>query len=54
MDDGVAQVVECLPSKGEALSSNPTITKKKKKKKKHTTHPILSETQELIILYVLC
>jgi hypothetical protein len=32
----VAQVVGCLPSKHEALSSNPsnTPTKKKKKKKK--------------------
>jgi hypothetical protein len=27
---GVAQVVECLLSKREALSSNPTITRKKK------------------------
>jgi hypothetical protein len=25
----VAQVVECLPSKCEALSSNPTVTRKK-------------------------
>jgi hypothetical protein len=30
----VAQVVECLPGKNEALSSNPSTTKKKKKKKK--------------------
>jgi hypothetical protein len=29
--DGVAQVVDCLPSKHEVLSSNPSITKKKKK-----------------------
>jgi hypothetical protein len=29
--DGVAQVLERLPSKGEAQSSNPTIGKKKKK-----------------------
>jgi hypothetical protein len=28
----VTQVVECLPSKGEALSSNPSTSKKKKKK----------------------
>jgi hypothetical protein len=28
---GVAQVVESLPSKGEALSSNPGIGKKEKK-----------------------
>jgi hypothetical protein len=28
-----AQVVECLPSKHETLSSNPNIVKKKKKKK---------------------
>jgi hypothetical protein len=31
---GMAQVVECLPSKCEALSSNSNITKGKKKKKK--------------------
>jgi hypothetical protein len=31
---GVAQVIEYLPSKHEALSSNPPITAKKKKKKK--------------------
>jgi hypothetical protein len=30
----VAQVVKCLPSKHEALSSNPVQQKKKKKKKK--------------------
>jgi hypothetical protein len=29
----MAQVVECLPSKFEALSSNPNTTKKKKKRK---------------------
>jgi hypothetical protein len=29
----VAQVEKSLPSKGEALSSNPIITKKKKKTK---------------------
>jgi hypothetical protein len=28
---GVAQVIECLPSKCEALSSNPSTEKKKKK-----------------------
>jgi hypothetical protein len=27
---GVAQVVECLPSKGEALSSKPSTGKKKR------------------------
>jgi hypothetical protein len=27
--DGVAQVVECLPSKHETLNSNPGTTKKK-------------------------
>jgi hypothetical protein len=31
MADGVAQVVEGLPSKCETLSSNPDTTKKKKK-----------------------
>jgi hypothetical protein len=30
----VAQVIECLPSKHEALSSNPSATKKKKTKPK--------------------
>jgi hypothetical protein len=30
----VAQVVKCLPSKCEALSSNPTTAKKKKKSEK--------------------
>jgi hypothetical protein len=29
---GVAQVIECLPSKSESLSSNPRATKKKKNK----------------------
>jgi hypothetical protein len=28
--DGVAQLVECLPIKHEALSSNPVLKKKKK------------------------
>jgi hypothetical protein len=43
----VVQVVECLPSKCDPLSSNPCTTKKKKKKKKrkrtHTKkerHPV--------------
>jgi hypothetical protein len=31
--EGMAQVVECLPSKREALSSNSIPQKKKKKKK---------------------
>jgi hypothetical protein len=31
---GVAQVVECPPSKHEALSSNPSTAKKKKKDSK--------------------
>jgi hypothetical protein len=30
----VAQVIECLLCKCEALSSNPSLTKKKKKRKK--------------------
>jgi hypothetical protein len=30
---GLAQALECLPSKHEALSSNSNATKKKKKKK---------------------
>jgi hypothetical protein len=29
--DGVAQAVECLPSKHEAVSSNPRAAKKKKR-----------------------
>jgi hypothetical protein len=28
---GVAQAVECLPTKGEALSSSPSTTQKKNK-----------------------
>jgi hypothetical protein len=32
---GMAQVIECLPSQCETLSSNPTATKKKKKKNVH-------------------
>jgi hypothetical protein len=31
---GVVQVVECLPSKSEALSLNSSTAKKKKKRKK--------------------
>jgi hypothetical protein len=31
-DGGVVQVVECLPCKSEALSSNPVLSKKKKKR----------------------
>jgi hypothetical protein len=34
---GVAQVVKLLPSKREALSSNPCTRKKKKKKKEDHT-----------------
>jgi hypothetical protein len=33
---GVAQVVECLPSQLEVLSSNPNIAKKKKKSRAYT------------------
>jgi hypothetical protein len=29
--EGMAQIVECLPSNGKALSSNPSTSKKKKK-----------------------
>jgi hypothetical protein len=32
----MTQVVECLPTRAKALSSNPTITKKKKKSGKKT------------------
>jgi hypothetical protein len=32
--DRVAQMVECLPSKCKALSSNPSTEKRKKKKKR--------------------
>jgi hypothetical protein len=39
---GVAQVVECLPSKPKALSSNPSITKKKKREKKKKEYVIAS------------
>jgi hypothetical protein len=31
---GLVQAVECLPSKNEALSLNPSAAKKKKKKRK--------------------
>jgi hypothetical protein len=34
----VAEVVQCLPNKHEALSSNPTSKKKKKKKGKKKTN----------------
>jgi hypothetical protein len=34
----MAQVIEHLASKHEALSSNPSITKKKKKKKQNLTN----------------
>jgi hypothetical protein len=33
---GVAHMVECLPSKCKAMSSNPSAGKKKKKKSYHT------------------
>jgi hypothetical protein len=32
--DGVAQVIQCLPSKHKAPNSNPSITKKKKEGKR--------------------
>jgi hypothetical protein len=32
MAGGMAQVVDCLPSKHEALSSNPSTDKKKQRK----------------------
>jgi hypothetical protein len=35
---GVGQVMESLPSKSEALSSNPSTTKKKKKIEKTQNH----------------
>jgi hypothetical protein len=33
---GVAQMAECLPRKGKALSLNPSTTKRKKQKNKKT------------------
>jgi hypothetical protein len=33
----MAQVIECLPSKNEALSSDPSTTTATKKKKNHRT-----------------
>lgn len=36
------QVVECLPSVGEALGSIPTITKKKKRNKEVTIYSQIS------------
>jgi hypothetical protein len=38
---GVAQVVECLPSKCEVLSSNPNTGKKENKPKEKTKTPKL-------------
>jgi hypothetical protein len=35
MADEVAQVVECLPSKSEALSSNPSTQKSRSTSKEH-------------------
>jgi hypothetical protein len=32
----MAQTVECLPSKGETLSSNPSMAKKEKERKTNT------------------
>jgi hypothetical protein len=34
--DGVAQIVENLPRKHEALSSNPSMTRKEKKERKNS------------------
>jgi hypothetical protein len=39
---GVAQVIEYLPSKCEALISNPNTTQKKKKKKRKYSGKIVS------------
>jgi hypothetical protein len=36
--DGVAQVIQHLPSKNKALSSNPSITKKEKKRNALTSY----------------
>jgi hypothetical protein len=48
---GMAQAVECLPSKCEVLSSNPSTEKKKKKyekeKKKYLHWPRLLQTPTL-------
>jgi hypothetical protein len=45
---GMTQVVECLPSKPEDLSSNLSFGKKKKKVRKH--HSITSEISDIIRL----
>jgi hypothetical protein len=39
---GMAQVIECLPGRCAALSSNPSIIKKKKKKKSNFTKKSIS------------
>jgi hypothetical protein len=43
---GVAQVVECLPSKHEALSSNQSTDRKKKKGKIANLSPIVQGPRE--------
>jgi hypothetical protein len=50
----VAEVVQCLPNKHEALSSNPTSKKKKKKRKekrKQTTKSTIKNVGEKEPLY---
>jgi hypothetical protein len=44
---GVAQAVQCLPSKHEALSSNSITSKKKKGFGKHTMNVVKNKNSEL-------
>jgi hypothetical protein len=47
----VAQVVQCLPTKSEALSSNTSTAKKKKKKKKKEQRLACSITELILFSY---
>jgi hypothetical protein len=56
---GVVQVIKGLPSKHEAMSSNPSATKEKKKKERKKKvrckwlTPVISATQEAVIQRIL-
>jgi K+ transporter len=48
----VAQVVEHLPSKSEALSSNSVLQKKKKKEKKKKIHTCQLKSAKIILFWI--
>jgi hypothetical protein len=50
----VAQVVECLPSKGKALSSNSNITKKRKKTILNNNGDNIKEEIKILVEHLLC